>query len=142
MASNAWNGRDHFFRWHAASVILIVLVTLYGLTVPLNIWLGRHFSLESQQQMSHRYYWGALWDALVAALCFGAWRLMAGQSRADFLRGACAVTVALIIVTRTHVAQLRREPSSFFIVEAALEMLPMMYCILFAIRKSRGDDPF
>ena len=45
--------------------------------------------------------------------------------------GLAVVTVALIIVTRImSVGQFGREPSPFFIIEAALEMLPMMYCIL------------
>jgi len=82
-----------FFRWRAASIILIILMVIYGLTSPLNIWLGSVASQRGDAQISRVLYWGAFWNAVVAILCFTARRLMQRQTRTFF---AASVRNALL----------------------------------------------
>src|SRR2546430_546890 len=77
--ASAQSGR--FFRWRAASIILIVLSVIYGVFTPLNLWLGSVSSHRGDQQISRVLYWGAFWNGVVAILCFAGRRLMSHQTR-------------------------------------------------------------
>src|SRR5690348_13314767 len=68
---------DGFFCLRAASILLIIIAVIYGLTSPLSLWLARVASERGDLHVTPRtWYWGAFWNALVAILCFAAWRLM------------------------------------------------------------------
>jgi hypothetical protein len=142
MASQAWERRDRFFSWRPVSISLLVLCILYGFGALLATWLGFRFSQLGQHETSRLDYWGAFWDGLVAILCFSARRTLCRESRAGSLSGAFALTAALFIVTRTFVGQLRRDSNAFFVIEAGLETLPILYCIIYALRKNKGDALF
>jgi hypothetical protein len=127
-----------FFRWRVASIFLILLTVAYGLTAPLNLWFAK---LATQRDDLHatarEWFWGAVWNALVAMLCFVAWRLMRRQSREHFAGGACAVAVALVIVMRTWMAGLINGHNHFPAMEAVLTWLPMLYAMFYALRQCK-----
>ena len=93
--------------------------------------------------MARQAYWGVLWDALVAILLFLCekdyeksppkslpWRCLWSDDR------LYSLSIALIS------ASLRRGASPWFVLEAALETLPMLYCIIFAVHQTKGNDRF
>jgi hypothetical protein len=128
-----------FFRWRAASVILIILAILYAVFTPLNLWLGSVAAQRGDQQASHVLYWGAFWNAIVAILCFAARRMIARQTRVLFLASGCALLGAFLIVIRTWVAGLVHGRNPFPVIEAALIWLPMLYAIVYAFRESKHN---
>ncbi|MBU6401595.1 MAG: zinc-ribbon domain-containing protein [Verrucomicrobia bacterium] len=130
-----------FFRWRAASIILIILMVIYGLTVPLNLWLATAASQRGDLHVTPRtMYWAAFWSAVVAILCFAAWRLMQRQSRVFIAASAWAVAAALFIVMRTWVAGLLHGQNPFPVLEAVLTWLPMLYAIIYALRESKREN--
>jgi hypothetical protein len=132
---------DGFLRLRAASILLIILSVIYGLTSLLNLWLAKVASERSDLHVTPRTLcWGAFWNALVAILCFAAWRLMRRQSRAHFAESACVVAAALFIVMRTWVAGLLHEQNPFPVLEAVFTWLPMLYAITFALRESNREN--
>ena len=130
-----------FFRWRAASILLIILTVIYGLTSPLNLWLARVASQRGDLHVTPRtLYWGAFWNAMVAILCFVARRLMQRQSRVYFAASACAVAAALFMVMRTWVAGLVHGQNPFPVLDAVFTWLPMLYAIIYALRESKQAD--
>jgi len=129
----------HFFRWNPTVVILIILTVLYGVVAPLNILLGSAAAQQGDQHVSHIWYWGAFWNAVVAILCFTGWRLMRRQSRVYLVAGACAVAAALFIVMCIWIIGLihGRNPS---VIEAVLIWLPMLYVIIYALCESKREN--
>jgi hypothetical protein len=116
-------------------------MAIYGLTSPLNLWLAKVASQRGDLDLIPRtLYWGAFWNAMVAVLCFTAWRLMQRQSRVYFAASACAIAAALFIVMRTWVAGLVNEQNPFPLLEAVFTWLPMLYGIIYALRESRRVD--
>ena len=118
----------HFFRWKPTVVVLIILIVLYGVFTPLNIFLGSAAAQRGDQHVSHVLRWGAFWNAVVAILCFTGWRLMRRQSRAYLAAGACAIAAALFIVMRTWIAGLIHGRNAFPVIEAALTWLADAIC--------------
>ena len=130
-----------FFRGRAASILLITLTVIYGLTAPLNLWLAKVASQRGDLHVTPRtMYWAAFWSAMVAILCFAAWRLMRRQSRMFFAASACAVAAALFIVMRTWVSGLLGGQNPFPVLEAVLTWLPMLYAIIYALRESKREN--
>ena len=128
-----------FFRWKPSVVVLVTLTVLYGVFAPLNIFLGSAVAQRGDQQVSHVLYWGAFWNAVVAILCFAAWRLMRRQRRVHLAAGVCAIAAALFIVMRTWIVGLLHGRNPFPVVEAVLIWLPMLYVIIYALRESKRE---
>jgi len=130
----------HFFRWRLASVLLTILTIIYGVFAPLNVWLASVAAQRDNQQVSHVLYWGALWNAVVAILCFTGRRFMARKAPVLSAVGACIVMAALFIVMRTWIDGLLHGRNPFPVIEAVLTWLPMLYVIIYALRESRGGQ--
>jgi hypothetical protein len=143
MASRAWDSRCRFFLWRPVSIVLIILTTLYGMATCLNLWMGSYFSKRGELHLAHSLYWGAFWDAVVAFLCFFGRQMMARQTRMHFLAGAIAVSGAVFIFFRVWAGEHhfpRNESLLIFLIEAVLILLPMLYCITYAVRESKRED--
>jgi hypothetical protein len=128
-----------FFRWKPTVVVLVILTVLYAVFAPLNIFLGSAAAQRGDQQVSHVLHWGAFWNAVVAILCFTAWRLMRRQRRVYLAAGVCVIAAALFIVMRTWIAGLLHGRNPFPVVEAVLIWLPMLYAIIYALRESKRE---
>jgi hypothetical protein len=113
---------------------------VYGISSPLNVWLGSVAAHRGQQQISRVLYWGAFWNAVVAVLCFASWRFMASRRHIAFLLGACCVAVALLIVMRIWIVGLLHGRNPFPVVEAILTWLPMLYVIVYALSETKQKD--
>lgn len=141
-AAKALEKSGGFFRLRAASLLLIILAVIYGFFSALNIWMVRVASERSDILTNPRpLQWAAFWNAIVAILCFAAWRLMRRQSKVHFAASACAVATALFIVMRTWVVGLLHGQNPFPVLEAVLTWLPMLYATAFALRESKRENP-
>ena len=85
-ASQATKGSDGFFRWRAASIILNTIALLYWLVALGYVWIGSVFSERGSQHMAHLMYWGALYNVVIAVLCF-AGRQMSAAADTHFSSG-------------------------------------------------------
>ena len=121
------------------SILLIILTVIFGLTAPLNLWVGSVESQHGDTQSARGFYGGAVWNAIVALLCLAAWRLMQCQSRVFFAASGCMVAGALFIVMRTWLVALLRGRNPFPVIEAVLTWLPMLYAIIYAHLASQRE---
>ncbi len=129
-----------FFRWHAVSVVLIVLTVMYGIASPLNIYLAGVSAKRGDQLISHALYVGAFWNGVVAILCICGRQLLKHQTRQYFAGGAATVAMALSIVMRTWMGSLLRGLNPFPVFEVILIWLPLAYVLVYAFRGLHHAD--
>ena len=138
-ASQATKGSDDFFRWRAASIILNTIALLYWLVALGYVWIGSVFSERGSQHMAHLMYWGALYNVVIAVLCFAGRQMMRLQTRISLVAGVLAVMAALSFVIWIWVVNLRiKMPYPLRVIEALLVWFPLVYVIIYGFRASNG----
>jgi len=137
VASQALEQSNSFFRWRPTSIVLIVLVVLYGGFAILNLWMGSVLAQRGDQQTARILRSGAFWNAIVAVLCFVGRRMMGCQTRLRLLAGALAVVAAHLVVMRTWIFGLLNGQNPFPVVEALLIWPLFFYAIFWAYRESK-----
>ena len=129
--------KEGFFRWNLVSVALHVLSIGYALFSFVDFWLAKKVVERGLAETGSAWYWGAFWNAVVAILCFGAWKLMKSRIRSRVLWGSFLVSAALFLIARTWDGGLSKGQNPFPIAEALLTWLPMLYVIGYGIRENR-----
>jgi len=127
-------------RWRAAAIILIILASIYVVFTPLNIWLGNVAAHRGEQQVARVLYSGAVWNAVVAALCLASWSFMKDRGKRSLLIGACCIALALFIVMRVWISGLLHGRNPFPVLEAFLTWLPMLYVLLYGVSEAKRKD--
>jgi hypothetical protein len=127
-----------FFRWIPASIVLHVLSIGYAFFSFLDLYLAKRVVQRGLASSETSWYWGAFWNALVAVLCFAAWKLMKSRISLQLLCGSLLVGACLCLVMRTWIVGLSRGENPFPMIEAFLTWLPLLYVIVYGVRESKA----